>query len=276
MTKVWAAWAAPIMWVWVWMLVAALPTRAAWVGDSWSSLQYGIHARHHRSFKVTRSMTQNGDASTSTHTLDPTKTALVLIEYQNEFTTPGGKLHDAVKEVMEKTNMLENSHHLASVARNYGCTILHCPISFQQGHLELSHPYGILAGVKEGQAFLHGSWGADFSSWMIPHKGDLIVKGKSGLCGFASTNLDFLLRQRKIENVILGGFLTNCCVESTMRTAYEKGYTVYTVQDCMATTSLEAHEATIQHNFGMFSIPTTSHHIIEALASTTTVRVKTL
>ena len=37
-------------------------------------------------------------------TLDPTKTALVLIEYQNEFTTPGGKLHDAVKDVMEKTN----------------------------------------------------------------------------------------------------------------------------------------------------------------------------
>ncbi len=36
-------------------------------------------------------------------------------------------------------------------------------------------------------------------------------------CGFASTNLDFILRQRGIQHVALGGFLTNCCVESTMR-----------------------------------------------------------
>ena len=170
--------------------------------------------------------------------------------------------------------VLENSARLVTLARNQGCTILHCPISFQRGHLELSspHPYGILAGVKEGEAFEHGSWGADFSSSMMPHPGDLVVKGKSGLCGFASTNLDFLLRQRQIDTIILGGFLTNCCVESTMRTAYEKGYTVYTVQDCMAATSMEAHQATLQYNFGMFSIPTTSTQIIEALSSKATIK----
>ena len=37
-------------------------------------------------------------------TLDPTETAFVFIEYQNEFTTEGGKLHDAVKNCMDKTN----------------------------------------------------------------------------------------------------------------------------------------------------------------------------
>ena len=36
--------------------------------------------------------------------LDPKETAFVFIEYQNEFTTEGGKLHDAVKDVMEATN----------------------------------------------------------------------------------------------------------------------------------------------------------------------------
>ncbi len=36
-------------------------------------------------------------AMTETLQLDPTRTALVLIEYQNEFTSPGGDLHDAVK-----------------------------------------------------------------------------------------------------------------------------------------------------------------------------------
>ena len=63
--------------------------------------------------------------------IDPAKTALVLIEYQNEFTTEGGKLHDAVKEVMEKTKMLSNSKVVMDKLRDAGCKILHCPITFE-------------------------------------------------------------------------------------------------------------------------------------------------
>jgi nicotinamidase-related amidase len=66
-----------------------------------------------------------------TFALDPSETALVLIEYQNEFTTPGGKLHDAVKEVMSQTRMLDNSVKLTDALRRAGCTIIHCPISFE-------------------------------------------------------------------------------------------------------------------------------------------------
>ena len=55
----------------------------------------------------------------------------------------------------------------------------------------------------------------------------------------ASSNLDFVLRSRDIDTVVLGGFLTNCCVESTMRTAYERGYDVITLTDCTAATSRE-------------------------------------
>jgi nicotinamidase-related amidase len=119
--------------------------------------------------------------------------------------------------------------------------------------------------VKEGGAFTNGEWGAEFYSTMKPEKGDLVVKGKSGLCGFQSTNLDFLLRQNGIKNVVLGGFLTNCCVESTMRTAYENGYQVYTLKDCVAATSVAAQDATLEHNFGMFSVPTTSVDVMSAI-----------
>lgn len=163
--------------------------------------------------------------------------------------------------------MLENSSKLAVFARGQGCTIIHCPINFEPGHKEIAdNPYGILAGVKEGGAFTNGDWGADFAPSMRPQAGDLVVKGKSGLCGFQSTNLDFLLRQKGAKNVVLGGFLTNCCVESSMRTAYELGYRVYTLRDCVAATSIEAQDATLEHNFGMFSIPTTSDEMRKALA----------
>ena len=128
-------------------------------------------------------------------------------------------------------------------------------IVLSKGHAEISPlPYGILKGVKDGSAFVSGEWGAEICNEMRPETGDLVVKGKSGLCGFVSTNLDFLLRQNEIKNVVLGGFLTNCCVESTMRTAYKLGYKVYTLKDCVAATSMEAQDATLEHNFGMFLI----------------------
>jgi nicotinamidase-related amidase len=150
--------------------------------------------------------------------LDPSAAAFVFIEYQNEFCSPGGKLHDAVKDCMEQTNMLENSIKAMTAAREAGCTIIHCPIDFEPGHPEISKtPYGVLAGIKEGGAFTSGQWGADFVAGMRPAPGDLVVEGKKGLCGFASTNLEFLLGQSGARNLVLAGFLTNCCVESTMR-----------------------------------------------------------
>ena len=55
--------------------------------------------------------------------------------------------------------------------------------------------YGILAAIKEGKTFKAGEWSSEICDEMKPGPSDLIVKGKSGLCGFHSTNLDFLLRQ---------------------------------------------------------------------------------
>ncbi len=79
---------------------------------------------------------------------DPATTALVLIEYQNEFTTEGGVLHGAVSAVMSSTNMLANTVKLVEAARKKGVTIMHAPITFAAGYNELTrHPYGILAGV---------------------------------------------------------------------------------------------------------------------------------
>jgi ureidoacrylate peracid hydrolase len=198
--------------------------------------------------------------------MNPRSTALVLIEYQNDFTTSGGKLHDAVKPVMEATNMLANTVETVRQARAAGVTIVYVPIHFAADFRELSpSPYGILKGCKDSQSFQQGTWGAEIADVLKPQPGDIVIEGKRGLCGFASTNLDFVLRMRQIENVALGGFLTNCCVESTMRTAYELGYQVVTLKDCAATVSEEAHRNAIEHDFPMFSHPMSHDEFLASL-----------
>jgi nicotinamidase-related amidase len=201
-------------------------------------------------------------------TLDPAKTALLLIEYQNEFTSEGGVLHGAVQGVMEKTGMLGNTVALVDQARAAGVTIMHAPITFAPGYAELTrHPYGILKGVVDGNAFVKGSWGAAIVDDLAPAETDIVIEGKRGLDTFASTNLDFILRSKGIETVIIGGFLTNCCVESTMRSAYENGYRVITLTDCTAATSQEEHDNALTFDFPMFSHPVESSAIESALSA---------
>ena len=195
--------------------------------------------------------------------LDPATTALVLIEYQNEFTTDGGALHGAVAEVMDKTNMLANTAEVVAAARAAGVTIMHAPITFAAGYNELSkHPYGILKGVVDGSAFVKGSWGAAIVDSLAPQDGDIVVEGKRGLDTFASTNLDFILRSKGITTIVLGGFLTNCCVESTMRSGYENGYQVITLTDCTAATSVPEHENAISYDYPMFSKPMSAAEVV--------------
>jgi nicotinamidase-related amidase len=198
--------------------------------------------------------------------MNPYKTAVVLIEYQHDFTTENGVLHAAVKETMDATDMLKNTRDVIDAARAAGATIVHAPIQFAAGYHEItSHPYGILKGVVDTNAFIKGSWGAEIVADVKPADGDIILEGKRGLDAFASTNLDFILRSKGIQTVALGGFLTNCCVESTMRSAYERGYEVVTLTDCVAATSTDEHQNAIKYDYPMFSKPMTGREFATTL-----------
>ena len=127
-------------------------------------------------------------------------------------------------------------------------------------------PYGILKGVVDSESFRKDTWGAEIVDVLKPRAEDIIVEGKRGLCGFASTNLDFILRSRNIKTIALGGFLTNVCVESTMRTGYEKGYNVVTLKDCTAALSEEEQRLAVEKNYPMFSRPMDHHEFLSELS----------
>jgi nicotinamidase-related amidase len=199
--------------------------------------------------------------------MDPSKTAVVLIEFQHDFTSEGGALHGAVAEVMAQTDMLEHAREAVEAARAAGATVIHSPIQFAPGYGEITAtPYGILKGVVDTNAFVKGSWGAEIVADVAPQEGDIVLEGKRGLDAFASTNLDFILRSKGVQTVALAGFLTNCCVESTMRSAYEKGFEVITLTDCVGATSMAEHDNAIAYDYPMFSKPMTAEEFSRTLA----------
>ncbi len=166
------------------------------------------------------------------------ETAILLLEFQNEFCSPDGFFYNAVKGELARQNTIENTIDLVNRARGKAL-IIHVPISFSGNYNEIDRPTGILKGVLAANAFRKGSRGAQIIGGLRPRVEDIVIEGKRGLGGFSSTNLDWVLRNKGIKNVAICGFLTNVCVESTARTAYDRGYQVTVIKDCTAATSPE-------------------------------------
>lgn len=196
------------------------------------------------------------------------RTALVLIEFQNDFASAGGMLHAPVAPVMKATGMLERTVELVAKARKAGVMIIHLPITIgEEQTAGAAESYGVLRDVALSGAFRKGTWGADFVDALRPAPEDIVVEGKRGLCCFSNTDLDMVLRSLNIRTLALGGFLTNCCVESTMRTAYELGYQVITLTDCCAAMGTAEHTNAVELNFPLCSEPMTAEQFSTAIGA---------
>ncbi len=165
------------------------------------------------------------------------ETAVILIEFQNEFCKEGGKLYDGVKDEIARQGTIPNAVRLAEGAREKGALVIHAPYVFNPEYFAEHKMEGIVKAVADGDAFREGTWGAEIIDEMKPKESDKVVGGKCTLCGFNNTDLGKILKGSKIKNVVIGGFLTNFCVESTARTAYDKGYGVTVINDATAANS---------------------------------------
>lgn len=92
---------------------------------------------------------------------------------------------------------------------------------------------------RTAQAGIDGLEGPEIVPQLGPKLGDIVIEGKTTLDAFYSTALDDLLRANQIEYVAFTGFPTNLCVESSARSAFEKGYRVIVVSDCPGTDSID-------------------------------------
>lgn len=75
-----------------------------------------------------------------------------------------------------------------------------------------------------------------FKKDLEPHDGETVVR-KDVNSGFVGTNLEIALRRRRISRLVLAGFFTNMCVETTARMAGNLGFDTYLVEDACATTN---------------------------------------
>lgn len=70
--------------------------------------------------------------------MNPAKTVLILLDPQNDLTSPEGKLFPATKPVLDKFDVIKNINQLTNNFRQSGATIIFSPIVFSEGYPEVA------------------------------------------------------------------------------------------------------------------------------------------
>jgi nicotinamidase-related amidase len=104
--------------------------------------------------------------------------------------------------------------------------------------------------------FAKGSWESRVVEEIVP-QGDEIVLPKTSSSVFNSTNLDYLLRNIGIEDVFVVGFLTDQCIDHTVRDGADRGYYMTCVRDACTAETEARHEAALDGFKGYCRVLTT-------------------
>ncbi|WP_439879660.1 isochorismatase family cysteine hydrolase [Pontibacter sp. MBLB2868] len=180
--------------------------------------------------------------------------ALLLIECQNEWLNPQGKLHHLMQDKEQFEESASNLTHVLRQARARGLKVIHSDLRFQEGYPELAGgKCGLRDAIPEAGTFQENSWNSQFYPSLQPIAGEFIVRGRTGASAFSGSNLDVYLRHNGITELFLAGYALHVCVESTMRDAHDRGYLPFLIIDASAafTAMQKAHvQEHVIHHFG--------------------------
>ncbi len=187
-------------------------------------------------------------------TLDPDRTALVLIDLQREIVAaPTGPHH--AKDIITRATSL------AAALRAAGGLVVLVRVDVGPNGALLVQPRTDFTPPGHD---LPDGWN-DFVPEFDPTPTDIVVT-KYQWGAFHGTDLDLQLRRRSIGTIILGGISTHVGVESTARNAYEHGYEQLFAEDAMTDHDPDAHLHTVQRVLPRLGRVRTTRAILDALA----------
>lgn len=217
-------------------------------------------------------------------TLDLDRTALIVVDMQNAFASPGGMLDLAGIDVAPARDAVTNARLVCDAARSAGVDIIYLTIGYPADgstaggpdspnpHKELSLCLARERPELRGRLLTFGTWDFQIIDELAPQSSDLVIV-KSRYSGFHGTTLDSVLRSRGIRNLLFVGIASNVCVESTIRDAYFNEYWPVMVADAtMPAGSAEIQRATVYNVSKFFGWVTTAEDVATALREAVAIR----
>jgi ureidoacrylate peracid hydrolase len=209
--------------------------------------------------------------------VDPRKTAVIVVDMQNDFGAEGGMFHSNGLPIDAARATLEPTARVLEAARTSAMTVVYLKMEFERDLSNLgapgapNHERHLRLGVGSGDSLIKGTWNTEIVDELTPEADDLVVS-KHRYSGFFETELDNVLRERGIENLVFVGWTTSVCVESTLRDAFFRDYRCVILSDCTA----EAvgsdlvrtnHDASLRVIEALFGWVSDSESVVQALSA---------
>ncbi len=186
--------------------------------------------------------------------IDLARTALIVIDMQNDFCHPQGWLASIGVDVAPARQPIKPLQAVLPTLRSLGVPVLWLNWGNRPDKLNLSpsalHVYNgdgqsvglgdVLPGApcdaSQNHMLQAGSWGAAVVNELVKAPTDISID-KYRMSGFQDTCLDSVLRNLDIQTILFAGVNADQCVLATLMDANFSGYDCVLLQDCSATTS---------------------------------------
>jgi biuret amidohydrolase len=181
------------------------------------------------------------------------KTALLLLDLQNEMVDPKGKVGaGGLAKVVAERGVLANARHALDAARSAQMDVVHVRLGFRADYADALSVAPRIAKMKEHGAAVAGTWGTEFPELLAPRPNELVVT-KQCVNPFFNTGLMNWLLHRRVEKLVFGGVATNLVVEMTARAADDAGFALTVLEDCCAAPNPAWHAFSVENILPMFA-----------------------
>jgi nicotinamidase-related amidase len=220
------------------------------------------------------------DAEPASLVVDPGRTALLIIDMQRDFLEPGGFGETLGNDVSLLAAAVAPCRAVLETARRGNLLVIHT----REGHrpdlsdaprikLERGEPtMRIGAPGPMGRLLIRGETGHDIIPELYPIDGEPVID-KPGKGAFYQTDLDLVLKNNRIEYLLVCGVTTEVCVNTTVREANDRGYRCIVLADCCASYFPEFHDMglkMIKAQGGIFGWVSDSAAVLAAFGATDT------
>ena len=217
-------------------------------------------------------------------TMDPSRTAMIVVDMQNDFASEGGAFARAGLDIVQVQNIIAPIARVLAAARDTGMKVIYLRMAFRPDLSDVGAPdsknWSLHTFLRMGEPFtgpdgqpsrlfIKDTWNTEIVSELAPQPSDIVVT-KHRFSGFYRTDLDVILRGLGIKYLVFTGCTTSVCVESTLRDAMFRDYLCLLLADCTAEPighelARSNHEASLLVAELMFGWVCESAGLVEAL-----------
>ena len=206
--------------------------------------------------------------------LDPERTALCLVEMQNDIVHESnvGKhgLRGVLAAQVQQRGVIPRLQALVRSARTRGVPVLYVNYCLKPG---FPRPKTRLHRLSQREpTLIENTWGAETHPALTPEPQDFVLERTVGVDGSYGTQLYPVLRQLGRNVMVMTGVSTNLAVESIVRASVNRGFEMVVVEDCCASHPDEWHRFSIENIMPLLATVTSAAAVQRAFAAAPSVR----